>query len=277
MSQEQIIDQRTGEAGETPSTVIYETWYDFITHEGERFIRERTVVVEPDEENEFGYIPRSTMRTAVYLRAEIISKVPTRFGRFDAWSVIGIGPDAEENVPQLGIFDLSNTLEESFRAEGGRPKMRARYVEHLHHVDESAYRPGVGDRLPVLYVRRALPEQDHKFCSMNLIFTVNIPLGVYQISPPPFERAINKIGNTGCRKKLIEKRAFWHALVFERPSSPDKDPFLVDCEESLRVLPYFVRYLLPGGLWRLSLFVHNPRPGRIYGIHMPIPLTAFQP
>lgn len=280
------------------STIIYETWFDFISEtplftnpqrrqkqaKEEWFIRERTIIIEPEEHSEIRaifYRGRSAFVTVPYFRAEIISKMPTRFDAPGIRFVLGIGPDEESENKERGEGSelvVLPFLEPANNPPPGSEKSRliVRYTENLHFIGAgspaSIYDPR---RLPVLYVRKAFPE-DGAAPPDHIIFHVNVPLGVYHILPPPFEDRIARVSNEKCRNQLLAEKLSWHALVFKR--NADQGGFFdVDCEESLNVIPYFVRYLMPEGVWKLSLIVHRPKRGRVYGIHLPVPLTAFEP
>ena len=282
--------------GGSESTIIYETWFDFISEaplftehprkkraEEEWFIRERTVVIEPvkrDGPKTVSYRGRSAFSTIPYFRADIISRIPVPFDVPDKWFVLGSepldGPMKTGEGGKLTILSFPELEENLHLSAGEKPRMIARYTENLHLVDVASLASRHDPRrLPVLYVRKAFPK-DGNGPPDHIIFHVNVPLGVYHILPPPFEDRVMRVKDEKCKNRLLEERSRWHALVFKR-SAGEEDFFDIDCEESLNVFPNFVRYLLPEGVWKLSLIVHRPKRGLIYGIHLPVPLTAFEP
>jgi len=247
--------------GDSENRVLaYEVWYDFIIAESPRtkdrkyFIRERCVCVDSKSQERVVYHPRSSAMYLTYFRVEILRPAilgPT--GEPPHYLYMGY-------IPDHYVCVASDELTQS-RSEG---KPRARYVEHLYLISPDTYSKQDKKRKPILAVRRSILTPGEV---THLSFTVNIPLRAYHISPPPFGELPSVKNCKGFDKEQ------WYAAVFEHNH---EDPFRLDCEESKRVANSFhFKLLLPEKIWQLKLLVEDPKEGRTYGVHLPLPLLGF--
>ena len=240
--------------------VMYETWYDFFFVSDptggappQRVIRERTIVIEPGEihKETISFVPRTTVLARPYYRTALL------FPRND-------GADIQPSLAERGSNPARRQIKVQQAPEHGYV---ARYIEHLYYPDRDNEAEHAEYALPLLYVRRAFKETG---APAAIMFVANVPLAAYHMSPPPFR---NIVEGSECGNELPEE--VWHSLVFKRAPHEGANPFDLDCEESIRIKNYFMKFIVMEKYWRFILYVSKPKNNRAYGIYFPLPLMGF--